>query len=328
MALPTAPLLPDRQLQDRQLQDRAAPVRPPRVRPAPEGGRRRLLVILNPAAGRRRRRRFRATLDRLAALGCAVTLKETRAAGEASALARAADPAAFDGVVAAGGDGTINEVINGLIGIELPLALLPLGTANVLAAEIGLGLAPDTVARSIVEGPQRRIACGRAGRRHFTQMAGVGFDAHVVENVDLALKRRIGKGAYVVEAARQAFRFGFPTYRVTADGETFTAASVIVAKGRHYAGRYLLAPEASIEAPVFQVCLFDRGGPLAVARYGLALQTGGLPRRRDLRRIPARRVTIEGPLGDPVQGDGDTIARLPVEISIVPDAVDLVFAKG
>ena len=308
MALSTAPLLEDL--------------------PAPEGWRRRLLVILNPTAGRRRRSRFLATLDRLGALGCEVTLRETTAPGEAIALARAADPAAFDGVVAAGGDGTINEVINGLIGNDLPLALLPLGTANVLAAEIGLGLAPDTVARTIAEGPRRRIACGRAGQRYFTQMAGVGFDAHVVENVDLALKRRIGKGAYVIEAVRQAFRFGFPTYRVTADGETHEAASVIVANGRHYAGRYLLAPEASIEEPVFQVCLFDRGGPLAVARYGLALQTGRLPRRRDLRRIPARRLKIEGPLGDPVQGDGDTIARLPIEITLVPDAVDLVFAKA
>ena len=308
MALSTAPLLEDL--------------------PAPEAARRRLLVILNPTAGRRHRGRFRATLDRLRDLGCDVTLKETRAAGEASELARAADPAAFDGVVAAGGDGTINEVINGLIGIPLPLAILPLGTANVLAAEVGLGLAPDSVARSIVEGPRRRIACGRAGERYFTQMAGVGFDAHVVENVDLALKRRIGKGAYVLEALRQAFRFGFPSYRVTADGQNFTAASVIVAKGRHYAGRYLLAPEASIEEPLFQVCLFERGGPLAVARYGLALQTGRLPRRPDLRRLPARRVVIEGPPDDPVQGDGDTIARLPIEIAIVPDAVDLVFAAG
>ena len=294
--------------------------------PDPTGARRRLLVILNPTAGRRHRGRFRATLDRLRARGCAITLRETKAAGEASELARAADPAAFDGVVAAGGDGTVNEVINGLIGIPLPLALLPLGTANVLAAEIGLGLAPDSVARAIVEGPRRRIACGRAGDRFFTQMAGVGFDAQVVEHVDLALKRRIGKAAYVFEALRQAVRFGFPTYQVTADGESFSAASVIVAKGKHYAGRYLLAPEASIEDPVFQVCLFERGGPLAVARYALALQTGRLPGRGDLRRIPARRVTIEGPIGDPVQGDGDTIARLPVEIAIVPDAIDLVFA--
>ncbi len=172
MALSTAPLIADP----------SAALQP----------RRRLLVILNPTAGRSHRGRFRATLERLRALGCDITLRETVAAGEASALARAADPAAFDGVVAAGGDGTVNEVINGLIGTPLPLALLPLGTANVLAAEIGLGLAPDTVARAIVEGPQRPIACGRAGDRHFTQMAGVGFDAQVVEHVDLALKRRIG----------------------------------------------------------------------------------------------------------------------------------------
>ncbi|MDJ0944544.1 MAG: YegS/Rv2252/BmrU family lipid kinase [Kiloniellales bacterium] len=328
MARPTAPHRDAPRLDAPQPDARRPDAPSAEAHPGQKGPRRRLLVILNPTAGRRHRGRCRATLERLRALGCAVTLRETTAAGEASALARAADPAAFDGVVAAGGDGTVNEVINGLIGIPLPLALLPLGTANVLAAEIGLGLAPETVARAIVEGPRRRIACGRAGDRYFTQMAGVGFDAQVVENVDLALKRRIGKGAYVLEALRQAVRFGFPTYRVTADGESFTAASVIVAKGKHYAGRYLLAPEAAIEDPVFQVCLFERGGPLAVVRYALALQTGRLPARPDLRRLPARHITIEGPAGDPVQGDGDTIGRLPIEIAIVPDAIDLIFAAG
>ena len=297
-------------------------------RPRPALPRRRLLVILNPAAGQRHQGRLRATLERLDALGCAVTLQETTRPGEASELARAADPEAFDAVVAAGGDGTINEVINGLISVNLPLGLLPLGTANVLASEIGLGLAPERVARSLVEGPQRPISCGRAGERFFVQMAGVGFDAHVVEKVDLALKRRIGKGAYVVQAARQAFAFDFPSYQVRIDGVRHAAASVIVANGRNYAGKYLLAPEASIETPAFQVCLFEAGGPWAVARYGLALQTGRLPRRKDLSFLQAERLTIEGPVGDPVQGDGDVIARLPVEISIVPDAVELVFAAN
>lgn len=295
-------------------------------RPRPALPRRRLLVILNPAAGQRHQGRLRATLERLEALGCAVTLRETTRPGEASELARAADPGAFDAVVAAGGDGTINEVINGLISVKLPLGLLPLGTANVLASEIGLGLAPERVARSLAEGPQRPISCGRAGQRFFVQMAGVGFDAHVVEQVDLALKRRIGKGAYVVQAARQAFAFDFPSYQVRIGGVRHAAASVIVANGRNYAGKYLLAPEASIEAPAFQVCLFEAGGPLAVARYGLALQTGRLPWRKDIEFLQAERLIIEGPVGDPVQGDGDVIARLPVEIAIVPDAVELVFA--
>ena len=298
----------------------------PGAPPGPAFPRRRLLVILNPAAGQRHRGRLQATLERLEALGCAVTLQETSRPGEASELARAADPGAFDAVVAAGGDGTINEVINGLISVKLPLGLLPLGTANVLASEIGLGLAPERVARSLVEGPQRPISCGRAGERLFVQMAGVGFDAHVVEKVDLALKRRVGKLAYVAQALRQAFAFDFPSYRVRIGDQSHEAASVIVANGRNYAGKYLLAPKASIEEPAFQVCLFQARGPWAVARYGLALQIGRLPKRKDLKFLQAERLTIEGPLGDPVQGDGDTIARLPVEIALVPDAVELVFA--
>ena len=298
----------------------------PAERPSPALPRRRLLVILNPAAGQRHGRRFRATLALLDQLGCQVTLKETSAPGDATRLAGEIKPGEFDVLVAAGGDGTINEILNGMVGTDLALAILPLGTANVLAAEIGLDLTPRGVAETIVHGRQRPVACGKAGERYFTQMAGVGFDAHVVAGVGLALKRRIGKGAYVVEAVRQGFVFGHPRYRVTVDGEVHEAASVIVANGRHYAGRYLLAPEASIEDPHFQVCLFLRSGPLAVTRYGLALQTGRLPYRSDLKRFPGRHVKIEGPSGDPVQGDGDIVARLPVEVSVQPDAVELVFA--
>ena len=295
-------------------------------RPRPALPRRRLLVILNPAAGQRHGRRLRATLTLLEQLGCQVTLKETSVPGDATRLAGEIKPGDFDALVAAGGDGTINEILNGMVGTGQALAILPLGTANVLAAEIGLDLTPRRVAETIVHGRQRPIACGKAGERYFIQMAGVGFDAHVVAGVGLALKRRIGKVAYVVEAVRQGFVFGHPRYRVTIDGEVHEAASVIAAKGRLYAGRYLLAPEASIEDPRFQVCLFLRSGPLAVSRYALALQTGGLPYRSDVKRLPGRHVRIEGPLGDPVQGDGDIVARLPVEISVQPDAVELVFA--
>ena len=290
---------------------------------------RRLLVIFNPTAGRRHRRRFEATLEALRGLGCPMELRETKGTGHAGELAAPADPDAFDALVVAGGDGTINEAINGLIPAgarraALPLAIVPLGTANVLAAEIGLSTRPQSVARTIAGGFVKSIALGRADGRLFTIMAGVGFDAHVVAGVDTALKRRIGKGAYLWQSARQLVGSSWPRYRVEVDGRRFEAASVIVAKGRFYAGRFVVAPAARLEAPEFQVCLFGRGGAWNALRYATALGLGLLPRLPDYSIVPGREVTIEGPAGDPVQGDGDVIARLPVSIEVLPGALDLI----
>jgi diacylglycerol kinase (ATP) len=295
--------------------------------------RRRLLVVFNPTAGRRRQGRLAATLRHLQSAGCDLALRETTARGDAERFAREAaaltNGAAADLFVVAGGDGTINEAVNGLIaarnGVPLPaLAVVPLGTANVLAQEIGLSTVPAAIARDIAAGLPRAIHIGAANGRCFTMMAGAGFDAHVVAGVSPALKRRLGKLAYVLESVRQLFRFGFPRYRVTIDGSVHDAASVIVAKGHFYGGRFVCAPEARLEAPEFQVCLFERGGRWNAVRYALALALGRLPRLGDYRIVGGRSVVIEGPPGDPVQGDGDIIARLPVCIELVSQPLRVV----
>jgi len=288
-------------------------------------------VIHNPAAGGARLRRFRATLRSLEDQGRRVAVRATREPGDAGRLARAALAEGHRRIVVAGGDGTINEAINALAGGPAELAILPLGTVNVLAAEIGLPLDPAALARSILAGPAHRVSLGRIAApgeapRLFSMMAGVGFDAHVVAGVDLALKRRIGKGAYVWESLRQLGRFAFPRYRVTFDGETVEAASVVVAKGHYYAGRYVCAPEARLRVPRLHVCLFEKGGPWATLGYAMALQTGRLPERGGYRVVPCEsKITIEGPAGDPVQADGDLVAALPVEIDVLADAVSLVY---
>lgn len=289
---------------------------------------RHALVIFNPMAGWRRRRRLDATLRLLREAGVACELAETRGRGDAEALAREAADAARPPslVIAAGGDGTINEVANGLIAGSAPppLAILPLGTANVLAAEIDLATTPEAVAAAILGRRCLDMPVARANNRAFLLMAGAGFDAHVVEGVRPAVKRLLGKGAYVLETGRQMLRFRFPRYRVTVDGVEHDAASVVVARGRFYGGRHLAAPDARLDADGFQVCLFERGGRLAVLRYGAALLFGRLPKAAGYRIVPGRHVTVEGPAGDPVQADGDIIARLPVQIDLAPRQLSLV----
>ena len=289
---------------------------------------RRLLIIFNPAAGWRRRRRHAPVLAQLREHGCAVVLRETEAPGDAERFAAEVDPGAFDLVVAAGGDGTVNETINGLARSGLPLALIPLGTANVLAAEIGLGTDPAAVARCVALGQPRPIALGAANGRRFILMAGAGFDAHVVADVSVPMKRWLGKGAYILSTLRQLLVFEFPSYDVLTDNKVQRAASVIVTNARYYGGRFVCAPEARLESDTLQVCLFERRGRLAAIGYALALFSGRLPRLSSYRMIEARRIEVRGRPGEPIQVDGDGVGQLNVAIQVLPKALDLVFPPG
>lgn len=211
----------------------------------------RLAVIHNPIAGRGRLRRYAAFLDALKARGLIVKELPTSCRGDAERWARQVSSAEGDMLVAAGGDGTINEVVNGLLanrqgGRELPLAILPLGTANVLAAEIGLSDDIESCVDCIVRGEVRPITLGQMNDRCFLIMAGVGLDAHVVAQVDVGLKRKLGKLAYVAKLLQQLFTYDFPAYSVTIGDKSFRASSVIVAKGRYYGGRLMMAPRASL----------------------------------------------------------------------------------
>ena len=174
---------------------------------------RRLLIIFNPAAGWRRRQRLAPVLTRLREHGCALVVRETQGPGDAERFAAEVDPDAFDIVVAAGGDGTVNETINGLARSGLPLGLIPLGTANVLAAEIGLRTDPASLARCLVFGEPRPIALGAANGRRFILMAGAGFDAQVVAGVSVPMKRWLGKGAMFCQRCISCWSLPSPPMR-------------------------------------------------------------------------------------------------------------------
>ncbi|MCG8509926.1 MAG: NAD(+)/NADH kinase, partial [Rhodospirillales bacterium] len=160
--------------------------------------RRRVLIIHNPVAGRRRRGFLDKILQALTDQGCAYQLRATNGRGDARSLAKEAAEEPWDLVVAAGGDGTVNEVANGLYGTEMPLAVIPMGTANVLAAEIGLPTGARDIAHLISSGPARPIHVGMVNERLFVMMVGVGFDAKVVAGVSSRIKRWIGKAAFVL----------------------------------------------------------------------------------------------------------------------------------
>ncbi len=293
----------------------------------PPRGETALLIIFNPTAGRRRAHRLWRVLDVMSANGVRLELAETRHAGHAAELARDAAAAGARLVVAAGGDGTIAEVANGLNGSGCGLGVIPLGTANVLAHELALPFEPRAVAAALAFGRTQNvlpgIATGASGSRVFVQMLGAGFDAHVVQHLPLPLKRAIGRNAYVVQAMREVVRYRFPPIVVTIDGMETEAGTVIVSKGHFYGGCYILAPGATPTAPGFTVALFDRAGPFSALAFGAALPLDLIPRMPGLRLLRASEIVIRSD-HVPMQTDGDSAGSAPLTVRDAPQPIAVV----
>lgn len=292
----------------------------------------RVLVVYNPTAGRRRLDRLRRFLDVLRSHGVEVLVSPTRHAGHAPELVRAAAGEGFTHVIAAGGDGTIGEVAAGLMDwpfVERPiLGILPLGTANVLAHEIGVAFRPDRNAASLLAGRVAMLHPGllQAGgqTRLFLQMAGVGFDAQVVHRLSLPLKRRIGRSAYAVQSCREVGRYPFPLLDVTLDGQRHAAFGVIVSKGRYYGGRYTIAPDATPHAPGFTVTLLDRGGAVFATKAALALLADRAGALGGTRRIRAQRIEVASSMPVPVQCDGDPAGHTPAVMTAAMESLRVI----
>lgn len=287
-----------------------------------------MIIVFNPVAGRRRAQALWHVLDVLAANGVRIDLVETQCPGHAVTLAQAAVEAGAELVVAAGGDGTIAEVANGIMGSAVKLGVIPIGTANVLAHELNLPFAPVRIAAALAFGRTQPLWPGMLngpdGDRLFVQMLGAGFDGHVVKTLPLELKRRLGRGAYVLHTLRASIRYDFRSIALRIDGSETQSGSVIVSKGQFYGGPYRLAHDAISSSPGFSVSLFDRTGPLSALMYGAALPLGVLARAPGVRQVRAREIVFTTNADIPVQTDGDYAGTMPLRITDASSAIQVV----
>jgi len=290
------------------------------------------LLIVNPAAGQGR------TPEALEALRAALApvlggVVITQERGDAERAAREASANGYQSVLAAGGDGTVNEVVNGLLttgtpGSALPLGLVPVGTQNVLAHELSLPADPDATLALLRAGRTRRIDVGLAGSRHFVLMAGFGFDAQVVREVLRPMKALLGPAAYAFATVGALATYRSTQIRLRLDGEEVRSEAflVVVANAASYAYRQIkLAPFAALDDGWLDICVFERARG---DRVGFASQMMAVLARRHLRdpRVRyyrGRHLVLES--DPPIQGqmDGDTFGETPVEISLLPRALSV-----
>ena len=286
------------------------------------------LVIVNPTArGVPAIERLREAMSSVAGWGA--TLEATTGAGHATELARAAAQRGIDAVVACGGDGTMNEVANGLAGSETAMATVRGGTANVWAKEIGAPKDPSKAVRVLVDGELRSMDLGMAGDRYFLLMAGIGFDASIVQRVSPRLKRWSGALAYAVPTFGRAFGHRSISTELVVDQDTLGTPLywLLLGNTRNYGGILNLTHRAKADDGLLDFCLVQHGGLPRLAWLAIwAL----FRRHQDRAEVVYRTfesLDVQTP-GLPVQVDGEYVGETPMTFSVAPGALKVIVPPG
>jgi diacylglycerol kinase (ATP) len=289
-------------------------------------------LIFNPSA---RGQKAEAFCTHFGSLYPNCVVRRTSAQGQARQLAAQAVREGFATILAAGGDGTANEVVNGIADVPQGLAsvrlgIVPLGTINVFARELGLPRDPAGAARTLAAGREISIDLGRAeftegGRdqgRHFLQLAGAGLDARAVELVSWELKKKAGPLAYVA-AGCQALREHQPHITVEGTG-TFSGQLVLLGNGRYYGGSFEFFPEASLRDGFLDVCVLPKVNMWSGLQALLGMATGRVLRFWPARHFQTSSVTLRSSSRVGLQLDGEYVGELPAKFSVLPRALRVI----
>ena len=297
------------------------------------------LLIHNPNAGNGgsgRRRLLDQARHIFATRGIDADLAETTGPGHATEIAARAAADNRGLVIACGGDGTLNEIVNGLAahhnGHRVPLALLPGGTANILAKELDLPWDIPKAAERLAHGTVKEIALGLATpleqpekKKYFLSVAGAGPDGMIVYSMNLGLKARVGILAYWWEGLREVFRYQFPHFRVISGPRKIDASLVIVGRTQNYGGPFKITTEADLFEEHFEILTLATRSGLRYLSYLPSLWLNKLRGTAGVEFFKSDSVVCEPLDSNPIyaQIDGEPLARLPVEFRIIPRALKL-----
>jgi YegS/Rv2252/BmrU family lipid kinase len=288
----------------------------------------RLSVIANPVAGGGRAyRRIERHFSEWKNSAWEIDFKTTQSRNHAGTLALELLSNPPDILMVCGGDGTLNEVVSQIPEAPFPVAIIPAGTANVVAKELGIPRDPVKALHVGLKRSIRKIDLGKLGpgaRRRFLFVTGIGFDAYVAATVNERLKSAIGVGAYAVSIARSLQAYSFPEFQVTAGDRAYTATSCLVCNSRRYGGELLFCPDADMCDGLLDVIVLEGRRRLALAFFLIMARLQNPMRREWIHRFQSAEIRIDGPSSVYVQSDGEVIGSLPLEIGLTPSSFSLV----
>jgi diacylglycerol kinase (ATP) len=287
----------------------------------------RALFIVNPAA--RHAQRFERLPEAIASMaGWEASIASTEAANHATELAREAAQREIEMVVACGGDGTVNEVANGLAGSETALGVLRGGTANIWAKEIGTPKRLDRAFAALADGVPRAIDLGRAGDRYFLCLASAGFDAAVVRELHGGFKRRFGAAAYVLHGLRRTFSYRATEVEMRTNGDSLSGPLywLILGNTRSYAGVLNITDRATVDDGLIDLYLIRRGGLHRLLWLALMVALRRQHDRANVVSRPLAALEIATP-GLAVQVDGDYLGETPMRFEVAPAALRVIVPR-
>jgi diacylglycerol kinase (ATP) len=292
---------------------------------------RKATLIYNPKTGRYASRRppIPELASRLESLGLKVDLRLTSGPGDATEIASRVARNGSSDVIVAGGDGTINEAIQGLAGTNARLGIIPRGTGNVLARELGLPLDDEQALKIAARGKTREIYLGVAidettnNRRHFVLMAGIGLDASVVRRVQPSLKKRIGKGAFWISGLSHLATWNPKPFTLEIDDQKYTGTFATIGKSARYGGDLAITPGARLDQREFEVCIIQTMSRLRYLHLLSYAMRDGMP--RDNPEVRFVKATVVKAYGDSqVQVDGELLGHLPMRFEIASHSLNVI----
>jgi diacylglycerol kinase (ATP) len=293
-------------------------------------------VIVNPVAPNLpSRRQLREAASWLHGQGWQADWAFTRSPGDAAAMAARAAQEGRTLVVVCGGDGTLNEAANGLAGSETALAVIPAGTANVWAKEVGIPRRPIAALEVAIRGQARRIDLGRAssppgeGGRYFFMMAGLGLDGSIAASLPLNVKRYLGATTYAIMAAAQSLRYRGQRVKLIVDGEPLETRLLMIVVGntRHYAGITQVTRRAYADDGLLDACIFQGRHTLDIIFHTLRVAAQAHLRASDVLYRQARRLEVHSETPLPAQLDGDFYPGYPTVFEVVPAALTVMVSR-
>ena len=272
----------------------------------------KICIIFNPKAGSSKLAKLNKIIAELNKNNI-VTLFETTAAGDATNIART-ESAHFDIVVAAGGDGTINEVVNG-IDPNTPLAIIPMGTANIVAIEAGISNNSKAICAAINQGKTKRAYVSTINNKKFILMAGIGYDAKVVNNINPKLKKVFGKLIFALEGLKQFFKLKEFNITITSNNQTHHANWVLITNAKYYAGPHSITKRTNIFNEDLICYLFQDLTKLSfLYNLFLIIFFGDLSKSKKIKTIHSSSFDISSQHTTPIQCDGEPFGHLPATI--------------
>ena len=281
-------------------------------------------VIYNPVAGPRVVNRLAQVRAYLTARGLPFRIRETAAPGDAVVMARESAHEGADAVVVVGGDGTMNEVADGLAGSATRLAFVPHGTGNVFAREFSLPESVEGCLDLLSTGKTISVRMAKANDRRFVLLASAGFDAEVVERMNSRQKNLLGIAAYVFCGARHILRSQPALWLEFPDRTRIEAQAVIVARGKKYGGNVTIAPDGDIAGETLQVIALLRKGRWSIAKFALDALRGKHTSSRHVLIRESPSLFVRCAIPSACQVDGEYLGPLPVRFTVTDDLLRVV----